>query len=51
VDARIYWTFSFETETDRAVAISLVLTLLARTGIETAPLQPTTRRPPVLASP
>ena len=35
---RLYVTFSFATEIDRAAAISLVLTLLARAGIETAPL-------------
>jgi putative DNA primase/helicase len=35
---RPYHTFSFETEIDRAVAISLPLTLVARTGIETSPL-------------
>jgi hypothetical protein len=35
---RLYITFHFATEQDRAVALSLVLTLLARTGIETAPL-------------
>ena len=35
---RLYRTFSFEAEIDRAVAISLPLTLVARTGIETSPL-------------
>jgi hypothetical protein len=35
---RLYHTFAFETEIDRAVAISLPLTLVARTGMETAPL-------------
>ena len=35
---RLYETFDFETESDRAVAISLVLTLIARTGISFAPL-------------
>jgi hypothetical protein len=35
---RPYHTFSFETEIDRAVAISLPLTLISRTGMETAPL-------------
>ena len=35
---RLYETFDFETENDRAVAVSLVLTLLARTGISFAPL-------------
>ncbi len=35
---RPYRTFSFEAEVDRAVAISLPLTLIARTGMETAPL-------------
>jgi hypothetical protein len=35
---RLYRTFSFEGECDRAVAISLAMTLLARTGMGTAPL-------------
>ena len=35
---RLYKTFSFEAEQDRAVAISLPLTLIARTGMETSPL-------------
>ena len=35
---RLYRTFRFESEIDRAVAISLPLTLIARTGIGTAPL-------------
>ena len=35
---RLYKTFDFETENDRAVAISLVLTLLARTAMAFAPL-------------
>jgi hypothetical protein len=35
---RLYRTFSFEAEIDRAVAISLPLTLIARTGMGTAPL-------------
>jgi putative DNA primase/helicase len=35
---RLYRTFSFEAEIDRVVAISLPLTLVARTGIETSPL-------------
>ena len=35
---RLYRTFSFEAEIDRAVAISLPLTLVARTGLETSPL-------------
>jgi hypothetical protein len=34
----LYETFDFETENDRAVAVSLVLTLIARTGISFAPL-------------
>jgi hypothetical protein len=35
---RLYITFHFASEQDRAVALSLVLTLLSRTGMETAPL-------------
>ena len=35
---RLYETFDFETKSDLAVAVSLVLTLLARTGIAFAPL-------------
>jgi hypothetical protein len=35
---RLYQTFSFEAGQDKAVALSLPLTLLARTGMETAPL-------------
>jgi hypothetical protein len=35
---RLYLTFSFEAEIDRAVAISLPLTLIARTGMGAAPL-------------
>jgi putative DNA primase/helicase len=34
----IYRTFSFEADQDKAVALSLPLTLLARAGMETAPL-------------
>jgi putative DNA primase/helicase len=34
----LYQTFSFEADQDKAVALSLPLTLLARTGMETAPL-------------
>jgi putative DNA primase/helicase len=35
---RLYQTFDFQSETDRAVAVSLVLTRLARIGMATAPL-------------
>ena len=35
---RLYRTFAFEGEKDRAVAISLLMTLIARTGMASAPL-------------